>query len=529
MLSFLSSSFMAKSKTPDSLSIDTNQPSDAEKITSLGEQNRLMKTAELMRDIRLAQSLNQLIQVLTRTLPSIMEANACGYLTWIQSPRAGVHWESISGDRGHDLEQTSFTVDRITEELLKSGEYRCLTAPSPALSASLDDYMKRAEMVSLQLLPIFLEEAVRGVLVMGRSVGSAAWTDLETNAASEVVQLAVSVYSTRNELAQTDQRVKELERVFLASLDLTAHLNLEDVLNSILHNALALIPAANDAHIFHYDGESVTFGAAMFRDGSTGIEWAQPRKDGLTFTVARTGEMIVVENMRTHPLYQTAPVSWKGAIVGMPLKMRGKVIGVMTLAVLEPYLFQESKLRQMRLLADQAGIAIQNARLHNLIREEAQTDWLTGLPNRRSFEFAIDQMIEHSRTIGGSFTVMMLDLDHFKSINDTYGHRVGDAALRRIAIRLKEGVRKTDFLARLGGDEFAILFPGTNQEEAYTIGTKLQEFVSVCDLQLPDGKVGCMAVSFGMAFFPDTGQTVEALMEAADAELYRDKERDLPA
>ena len=138
-------------------------------------------------------------------------------------------------------------------------------------------------------------------------------------------------------------------------------------------------------------------------------------------------------------------------------------------------------------------------------------------------------MIEHSRTLGSKFTVMMLDLDHFKSINDTYGHRVGDSALRRIAIRLKDGVRKTDFLARLGGDEFAILFPGTNREEAYTIGTKLQEFVSVCDLQLPDGKVGCMTVSFGMAFFPETGQTVEALMEAADAELYRDKERDLPA
>jgi len=201
----------------------------------------------------------------------------------------------------------------------------------------------------------------------------------------------------------------------------------------------------------------------------------------------------------------------------------------MTLAVLEPHHFHESKLHQLRLLADQAGIAIQNARLHNLIREEAQTDWLTGLPNRRSFEFAIEQMIERTRAVGGSFTVMMLDLDHFKSINDTYGHRVGDSALRRIAVRLKEGVRKTDFLARLGGDEFAILFPGTNKDEAYTIGTKLQEYVSVCDLQLPDGKLGCMSVSFGMAIFPDTGQTVEVLMEAADAGLYRDKEREFPA
>ena len=505
---------------------ENSQSSDAVKSKIRGARSKLIQAAELMRDIRLAQSLNQLIQVLTSTLPSLLEADVCGYLTWMQSPRAGVHWEYITGDNGRQLEQTPFIVDRATDDFLKSGEHQILSPEITLLPAGLTAFMKRAEMVSLLFLPIYLEEAVRGVLVLGRSKGSPTWGQLEADAGSEVVQLAVSVYAMRIELAQTDQRVKELERVFLASLDLTAHLNLEDVLNSILNNALALIPAANDAHIFHYDGEQLIFGAAMFRDGSTGREWAEPRADGLTYTVAHTGEVIVVENMRTHPLYRSAPPSWTGAIVGMPLKMKGMVIGVMTLAMLEPYIFQESKLRQLRLLADQAGIAIQNARLHNLIREEAQTDWLTGLPNRRSFELAIDQLIDHAQKVGNTFTVMLLDLDHFKSINDTYGHRVGDAALRRIATRLKEGVRKTDFLARLGGDEFAILFPGTNKDEAYTIGLKLQEYVSVCDLQLPDGKLGCMAVSFGLAIFPTAGQTVESLMEAADAELYRDKERD---
>ena len=503
-----------------------SEPFEARQPAVRANRTKLTQAAELMRDIRLAQSLNQLIQVLTHTLSSLLEASACGYLTWVQSPRSGLHWESITGEKGHLLEKTTIVADRASDEILRSGECQILNLHSSPLPAGLEDFMQRAEMASLQLLPVYLEEAVRGVVVLGRHIGSSAWSRLETNAGSEVVQLAVSVYAMRNELAQTDQRAKELERVFLAGLDLTAHLNLEDVLNSILKNALSLIPDANDAHIFHFDGKVVSFGAAMFRDGSTGKEWAVPREDGLTNTVAHTGEMIVVENMRTHPLYNSAPASWRGAIVGMPLKMKGGVIGVMTLAVLEPYQFQESKLRQLRLLADQAGIAIQNARLHNLIREEANTDWLTGLPNRRSFELAIDQLIELSLKVGTHFAVMMLDLDHFKGINDTYGHKVGDSALRRIASRLKEGVRKTDFLARLGGDEFAILFPATNKDEAYTIGTNLQEFVSVCDLQLPDGKLGCMSVSFGLAIFPDNGHTAEDLMEAADGELYRDKDRE---
>ena len=486
---------------------------------------KLNLASELLRDIRQAQSLSQIIQVVTQTLPTLLDANACGYLTWVTSPRTGVHWESVTGNKGGNFVKTPLAVDLSSANLLKSGECQLLTQGSSAVTAGLKDFMTNAGMISLQLLPIHLEDSVRGVLILGRSNGQPAWSRLETEAGNEVVQLAVSMYAMRNELAKNEQRVKELERVFHASLDLTATLNLEDVLNSILKNALTLIPAANDAHIFYFDGQQLKFGAAMFRDGSTGQVWALPRKGGLTDTVAHTGEMIVVENMRTHPLYNSAPASWKGGIVGMPLKMKGLVIGVMTLAVLEPYIFQESKLHQLRLLADQAGIAIQNARLHNLIREEAQTDWLTGLPNRRAFEIAIGQMIEHSKSAGTNFTVMMLDLDHFKSINDTYGHRIGDEALKRITARMQEGVRKTDFIARLGGDEFALLFPNTTKDEAYAIGIKLQEFVSVCDLQLPDGKVGCVSVSFGLANYPDTAQTPQELLEAADVGLYLDKDR----
>ena len=505
----------------EKLEVQDDMPRSPSRFSRL----KLTQASELLRDIRLAQSLAQIIQMLTHALPILLDASACGYLTWVTSPRTGVHWESVTGEKGSLLEKTPLAIDLSTSNLLKSGDCQLLTLGSKAVSGGLADFMSKAGMVSLQLLPISLEDSVRGVLVLGRANDQPAWNRLETETGNEVVQLAISMYAMRNELVKNEQRLKELERVFHASLDLTATLNLEDVLNSILKNALALIPAANDAHIFYYDGHDLIFGAAMFRDGSTGQVWALPRKEGLTYTVAHTGEMIVVENMRTHPLYSSAPAAWKGGIVGLPLKMKGAVIGVMTLAMLEPHIFQESKLHQLRLLADQAGIAIQNARLHNLIREEAQTDWLTGLPNRRAFEIAIGQMIDHTKAAGGSFTVMMLDLDHFKSINDTYGHRIGDEALRRIAARLHEGVRKTDFIARLGGDEFAILFPNTTKDEAYVIGSKLQEFVSVCDLQLPDGQVGCVSISFGLGNYPENAQSPMGLLEAADTELYLDKDR----
>ncbi|HEY4692376.1 MAG TPA: hypothetical protein VIH16_03005, partial [Bellilinea sp.] len=101
---------------------ENSQSSDAVKSKIRGARSKLIQAAELMRDIRLAQSLNQLIQVLTSTLPSLLEADVCGYLTWMQSPRAGVHWEYITGDNGRQLEQTPFIVDRATDDFLKSGE-----------------------------------------------------------------------------------------------------------------------------------------------------------------------------------------------------------------------------------------------------------------------------------------------------------------------------------------------------------------------------------------------------------------------
>lgn len=508
-------------------SIDTHsEPSESIPAATVNTTNKenLCQAAEMMHRLRLAQSLTQLIQAMTQTLPTLLDACGCGYLTWVQTPRMGLRWESVTGEMGKLMENAKWGVDVSISSVLKSEKFTVFNLPEPGIPKGISTLMRQSGCSSLLMLPVNLEGDVRGTLVLGRERGDPPWSKGEAAAGFEMVELAVAMYSTRTNLLKAEQHVHELERVFTASLDLTATLNPEDVLHSILKNALSLIPNANDAHIFYYDGKELSFAAALFQDGSTGQVWSIPRDEGLTYTVARTGEVIVVEDMHSHHLFQNIPESWKGAIVGMPLKMKDGVIGVMTLALLKPYTFHETSLRQLRLLADQAGIALQNARLHNLIREEAHTDWLTSLPNRRAFELTIAQLIEQARLVGGSFTLMMLDLDHFKSINDEYGHRVGDEALRRIARRLKESVRKSDFLTRLGGDEFAILFPETSLEDAYTIGIKLQQHVSGCDLKLPDGKLGCVSISLGLANYPQSGKTPEDLLEAADSGLYADKD-----
>ena len=165
------------------------------------------------------------------------------------------------------------------------------------------------------------------------------------------------------------QHVAELEAVRQAGLSLTASLELQAVLETILRSTLELLSGVQDAHVFLYQGKRLIFGAALWADGRTGHPWSDPRPNGLTYTVAQRGELIFVPDMQTHPLFESAPAAWEGAIIGLPLKIGDRVVGVMSVAYREPHELVDSELRVLQMLADQAAIAIENARLFEETKE----------------------------------------------------------------------------------------------------------------------------------------------------------------
>ena len=172
---------------------------------------------------------------------------------------------------------------------------------------------------------------------------------------------------------EDEKRTAQLESLRQASLSLTASLDLSTVLNAILESALGMLRGGSSGHIFLYfpEGEGrLDFGAALLADGRRGEAIAQPRPEGLTYSVARTGEPILVADMHSHPIYQGAPASWTGSIIGLPLKIGQRVVGVMNIAHLEKDAFSLADLTLLRLLGDQAAIAIENARLF----EQAATE-----------------------------------------------------------------------------------------------------------------------------------------------------------
>lgn len=346
----------------------------------------------------------------------------------------------------------------------------------------------------------------------------------ELRLAEEIARQATLLGDRARLYVEMKQRSHALEMLYEASLSLTSSLELEHVLNAILKSTFGLMQVALDTHIFLYEQDRLVFGAALDANGATGKPAPAPRQNGLTYAVARSGQPIVVQDMKTHPLFKDAPPSWQGAIVGLPLKMGQRVVGVMAIALPVDYPVSEADLRILRLLGDQAAIAIENARLHRIINQQAHTDVLTGLPNRRSFDERLAEEMRRSTRYHHPFALAMLDLNEFKAINDRYGHLVGDEVLRQLGACLRKSIRDTDFLARYGGDEFAVIFRETDMPTARSVAKRIHEQLRDFSPQLPDEyDFEPFTVALGIAIYPEQAATEEELIRAADRALYHQK------
>ena len=324
-------------------------------------------------------------------------------------------------------------------------------------------------------------------------------------------------------LSMLKQQTDELDALKKLSINLTSSLDLPDVLDAVVAEAMRLIENARDVNIFLYKNHKLSFGAALDSDGTRNKPWSKPRSNGLTYTVAHEGETIIVEDMQNHLLYRTALKDWMGSIIGIPLKVGDMVVGVMNLSRSTLGGFSPSELRLLSLLSDQAAVAISNASLHQMISRQAYSDTLTGLPNRRALDERLEEEIQSARRNNYSFAVIMMDLDGFKDVNDTYGHATGDDVLRTVFGQMARGVRTTDFLARYGGDELTLILSQTELFSAQVVSEKIVEGMKKLKYILPDGKRLRIGISGGIAIFPVHALNGSDLLRAADAALYQAK------
>ena len=322
-------------------------------------------------------------------------------------------------------------------------------------------------------------------------------------------------------MASLELRVRQLEVLQSMGRDLTASLELTAILPKLLQAALTLT-GADSGSLFLLDQPGATLRRLAARDPADSAARVvnELSSDKVADYVVRTGKP---------RLYQPPPTASLQGIpenpaLYTPLRLREQLLGVLAVERrLRNWPFAESDVGPLTILADYASVAIVNARLFAAVQLAAITDSLTGLFNRRHFLLLAQREFQRTQRFRRPLSAVMLDIDHFKQVNDTHGHATGDQVIAEVARRILASVRNIDIVGRYGGEEFVLLLPETALAGAGLLGERLRHNIGGTPIATVAGPLPITA-SFGVAALEPAVPDVEALISRADAALYAAKQ-----
>ncbi len=322
------------------------------------------------------------------------------------------------------------------------------------------------------------------------------------------------------------RRNQALSSLLSLTSSVSASLDLREVVKAALDNTVKLFDAsAGDLSLSGLPDETRSIWLRRENQFADHVGCDAPRLDrDVSTEVVRTGKPVIMEinKLAQPPAGRFFGIVRLGVI---PLSARGRVLGVMTLGCGNDSSITEIDPELLETIGSITGAAIDNSRLYLRLKRLSDTDTVTGLYNRRFMAARLDREIKRSLRYGHSLGLLMLDLDDFKSINDSYGHLFGDHVLKKIAIALTAACREIDFVGRFGGDEFIVLLPETMEDKAAVVASRVADRIDCLRLRAPEPDSGEVKVSasLGRATFPGDGRTANELISMADKALYRQK------
>lgn len=330
-------------------------------------------------------------------------------------------------------------------------------------------------------------------------------------------------------LRELKRTVDQLEAFNDIGKALTSTLDLNEVLSLIMQKVSALLMPDNWSMLLRHEGSddllfSIVVGPAAARLMGARVKTGE----GIAGWVAANAQPTLVVDAPSDPRFASrfdAQAEFHtGSVLAVPMRSHGKVLGVIELVnATGRSAFKEEDLRTLATIADYAAIAIENARNFRKIQELTVVDEHTSLYNSRHLRAVLAAEVARSQRFGRPFSVVFIDLDHFKMVNDVHGHLYGSSLLREVGGLLLRETRQVDTVVRYGGDEFVVVLAETPKANACALAERICEafrterFLSARGINLT------MTASCGVATFPDDAATDQELLARADAAMYRVK------
>jgi diguanylate cyclase (GGDEF)-like protein len=246
--------------------------------------------------------------------------------------------------------------------------------------------------------------------------------------------------------------------------------------------------------------------------------------EGIAGWVAKNGEQVISGDVENDPRFAKRideATQWEThSVICVPLRSRLRVLGVIQLVNVDLSQFNEPEVFFLQALCDYAAIAIENARWVEKIQELTITDDCTGLYNARHLYKTLETEVYRSSRFGYEFSVLFIDLDHFKTVNDTHGHLIGSKLLAEIGYLVKAQLRLIDFAFRYGGDEFVVLLPQTGKDQALVVAKRLRDALRASCFCRDEGLNLNVRASIGLATYPHDARDAHDIIRQADEMMY---------
>jgi diguanylate cyclase (GGDEF)-like protein len=389
-------------------------------------------------------------------------------------------------------------------------------------------YREETKVGTLLALPVRTGEVIAGLLVAERMEVQALTGDEPALLESFAELAADSIRRTRASLSR-EELDAEFKAVYPISQRLSTLTRESEVRSLLLRSARNLVPLEGGAVVMADELQSryVVEECHGWTSEYSKREIALEEKTWAAWVLRSAEEAYLLDNVASHEdrmpiLVLDEPAGRAESLLAVPLKARNRTLGALVLTGARGS-FDAASHRVLGILANQAAATLSLIQDRERQKELAVRDGLTDLYNRRAFDELLVQALAREDRQKGRLALILLDLDHFKRLNDTYGHPAGDSALRASAKVLLRHLRKGDLAARYGGEEFVVILPGTDEEGAIHLAERVRGAIQKHRLVFEGARIE-MSASLGASVWPADGQEPEALLAAADRALYAAKQ-----